>query len=334
MAQRASPSRPWAAVAIAVVFGCVLAACGSAVPSGTPAPSPTLEPSIAAAIEVRGLYGLRDDEPYVRFVADNPLASKDALGIPLLPQELADLEARTADRAQVLAIVEAYGQQHPEAYAGMAVDESGGGDVVAWFASDLARHEAAILRRTGPLAKLRVEPASWTIAELQERAKQVRDGRPWLAETGAPLVLADVSVPDNKVVAVVSSADPDAPARIVEHFDGEGWLQVESDGTGPWTGGTGRLEVLVVDEAGNPISTPTEEQWLCVATPDEPAAWAGGPGTVGRDGVCRFAEPLGATGYDIEIKQPVGEDVAVIGHGRAEVAAEQRTEVTIEVQPK
>jgi len=328
-------ARPARKLILVLALSTVLASCASTRPaSGTAAPSATLPADIAAAIEVRGLYGLRDDEGYVRFVADNPLASKDVLGIPLLPQEVADLKARTANRAQVVSIVEAYGQQHPDSWAGMAVDEAGGGDVVAWFSRELARHKAGILQLTGPLAKLRVEPATWSLAELEEHAKRLRDQRAWFAATGAPLVTADVSVRDNKVVVVVSSADFEAPARIVDRFDGDGWLQVESDGTGPWTGGQGKLEIRVVDAAGNPVRARGEEQWLCVATPDARAAWEGGPGIVGPDGVCRFAEPLGATGYDIEIRQPVGEDIVAIGRGRAEVVADKTTEVTITVQPQ
>ena len=313
------------------------AGCASPAPpdpsssSSLAVPSPTLPAAIAAAIDVREQYGLRSDEAYVRGVASNPLATTDVLGIPLLPAEAAELRARAADRGRVWSTVEAYGEQHRDEWAGMYLDEAGGGDVVTWFTKNVAQHAAAIRRLTGPFARLRVEQAARTLADLRSYLDRIQAERAWFAAAGAPLSFAEISEPDNDVVAYVSSADPNAPAAIVKHFGGAGWLRVVSDGIGEWKGGTGVLRVIVVDKAGAQVAPSEGEEWHCQVKPDDPAAWAGGSGIVGPDGVCAFSGPLGATGYDITIVRLAGVDERVIGHGRAVVAKDRTTEVTIPV---
>ena len=287
--------------------------------------------AIVAAIDVRQLYGLRTDPEYVMSVALNPAATIDILGIPLLPKEVADLRARAENRGRVWSTVEAYGQRHPDAWAGMYLDEAHGGDVVTWFTTDLAAHEAEIRGLVGPFARLRVESATWTLEQLDERVRQIEEARAWFMAAGAPLSFAEVALLDNEVVARVSSADPGAPAAIVEHFDGDGWLRVISDGVGPWNGGNGRLLVFVVDDRGHPVRPPEDEQWVCRATPDDPAAWAGGPGEL-IDGVCRFDGELGATWYTIDLLRRVATSEERVGHGTVEVVADTTVEVTIHLK--
>ena len=340
MPVRASVSRPrWRPLATALVSATLAAACAGPVPSPAfPAPSatpsPTLSAGIAAAIEIRALYGLRNDEAYARSVAANPTATTDVLGIPLLPAEVVDLKDRAKDRNRVVATVEAYGKQHEDAWAGLYLDETSGGDIVARFTGDLVMHEAAIRRRIGPFGRLRLELAERSLAELQAHVDAIEADRGWFASIGAPLRYASFEPGDDVVVAHVSSADPEAAAKITDHFDGEGWLVVESDGIGPWLGGTGKLRIQIVDEWGNPlIPNLDEEEYTCRVKPDNPGAWGGGAGAVGPDGVCRFPEPLGATGYDITIEHEVlGSDRVVVGHGRARVTEDQVTEVTIPVK--
>lgn len=320
------------AFTLSLAAGCAsLAPPGPSSSSTLTAPSPTLPAAIAAAIDVREQYGLRSDEAYVRAVASNPFATTGVLGIPLLPAEVADLRARAADRNRVWSAVEAYGEQQPDEWAGMYLDEAGGGLIVTWFTKNLAQHEAAIRRRTGPFAWLRVEQAARTLADLRSKVERVETERAWFAAAGAPLSFAEISEPHNDVVVYVSSADPNASAAIVKHFGGAGWLRVVSDGIGEWKGGTGVLRVIVVDRAGAPVAPGEDEEWHCQAKPDDPAAWAGGSGIVRPDGVCAFSGPLGATGYDITIVRLAGVDERVIGHGRAVVAKDKTTEVTIPV---
>jgi hypothetical protein len=325
-----------------VLLGALAAACGGPVPSPTatsltpiaaPTPSPTLPPEIAAAIEVRALYGLKNDEGYVRSVAANPTATTDVLGIPLLPAEVAELRARAKDRARVNSTVEAYGKQHEDTWAGLYLDEAGGGSLVARFTSDLARHEAALRRLVGPFGRLRVELAPRSLAELQAHVDAIEADRGWFSTIDAFLRYASFEAGGEVVVVHVSSADPEVATRITDHFDGEGWLVVESDGVGLWEGGWGDLRILLVDERANRVIPDEErEQFTCSVVPDKPAAWGGGPGIVGPDGVCRFDGRLGATGYDITIEHVAGSgDEVVVGHGRAEVRANDVTEVTIPV---
>ncbi len=332
-------------LATLVLLCALAAACGGPVPSPTatpltptaaPTPSPTLPPEIAAAIEVRALYGLKNDEGYVRSVAANPTATSDVLGIPLLPAEVAELRARAEDRARVISTVEAYGQRHEDTWAGLYLDEAGGGDVVAQFTRDVGRHEAALRGLVGPFGRLRLELAPRSLAELQAHVDAIEADRGWFSTIDAILRYASFDPGDDVVVVHVSSADPDVGAKITDHFDGEGWLVVESDGIGPWEGGRGDLRILLVDERGDHVVPDLErEQYTCRVKPDDPGAWGGGPGVVGPDGVCRFDGQLGATGYDITIEHVAGSgDGVVVGHGRAEVRANEVTEVTIPVKTR
>ena len=233
-------------LATLVLLCALAAACGGPVPSPTatpltptaaPTPSPTLPPEIAAAIEVRALYGLKNDEGYVRSVAANPTATSDVLGIPLLPAEVAELRARAEDRARVISTVEAYGQRHEDTWAGLYLDEAGGGDVVAQFTRDVGRHEAALRGLVGPFGRLRLELAPRSLAELQAHVDAIEADRGWFSTIDAILRYASFDPGDDVVVVHVSSADPDVGAKITDHFDGEGWLVVESDGIGPGRAG-------------------------------------------------------------------------------------------------
>lgn len=330
-----TPKRQLVRRATILAFTVCLAAAGCAPPAPTgsssslAAPTPSLPGDIAAAIDVREQYGLRSDVDYVRQVATNPHATADVLGIPLLPAEVADLRARAADRSRLWSTVEAYGKQHPAEWAGMYLDEAGGGDIITWFTQHVPGHEAALRRLTGPFARLRVEQATRTLADLQARVEQIEGEGAWFAAAGAPLSFAEVSEPENMVLAYVSSSDPNAPAAILAHFGGAGWLRVVSDGIGEWTGGTGTLRVIVVDETGAPVAPREDEEWHCRIRPDVPSAWTGGPGVVGRDGVCAFSGPVGATGYEITIVRIDGTAEQVLGHGRGVVARDRTTDVTI-----
>jgi hypothetical protein len=286
---------------------------------------------VAAAIDMRKQYGLRAEVAYVVGVASNPLATTDVLGIPLLPAEVADLRARGADRDKLWSTVQSYGEQHPDTWAGMYLDEAGGGDVVTWFTKDVAMHEAAIRGLTGPFARVRVEPAARTLADLHGKADRIESERAWFTAAGAPLSFAEVSQPDNDVIAYVSSADPHVASTITSHFGGEGWLKVVSDGLGQWTGGTGDLRIQLVDPAGDAVGPKGDDEWHCKVKPDDPAAWSGGPGVAGPNGICTFSDPLGATGYDVTVVRLSGLDEQVIGRSRVTVVKDRTTDITIRV---
>jgi hypothetical protein len=87
---------------------------------------PISENDLSQAIAFRTQFGLDADPSFAQTVASNPEASS-ALGIPLLPEEIADLDARDAAVAAIgplIGLLEA-----DPTYAGIYVDQSKGGPI-------------------------------------------------------------------------------------------------------------------------------------------------------------------------------------------------------------
>jgi hypothetical protein len=302
----------------------VLGACSAeVVVPRSDSPSASVDPAtMGFAVEFRILYGLRHDAPYLRSVAENPAsaAGQREFGVPLLPAEVMELKARARNTVQVFSTVETYGERHPEDWAGLYVDNGGSGAVVAQFSGRVADHRSAILALVGPLARVEVVPVRWSTATLSRAADEIRAQRQWFQTIDASLVWAEVNERDNRVDVSLSSTNPEAVARTVERFRGDGWLRAVSDGIGEWTAGTGQLVVTLTDPLGRTLAGTDDEQWLCRLMPDDPAAWRGGP-LVMVDGRCRSSEPLGATSYAVTVTRDDGSGEVTVASGTVLVPA-------------
>jgi hypothetical protein len=317
-----------------VIILLVLQGCGDRPPTPSPV-APTSSPTLSAdevtdAIRFRTSVGLRSDEPWILIVAADPAsrAGAAAYGTPLTPAEKAELDARSRSAEALSGVVELYGSEHRDEWAGAFLDHTTG-SFVTRFTGSLDEHEAALRRLIHPDARLEVRPAAWSLAELERRRHAVdRDAEQWLRTIRAWPAGSGVDVVANRVQLDISSRNPDAPALAIARFDGDGWLLVRSDGIGRWEGLLGTAIIYAVTRSGQPA------RWLdCVLTPDDPAAWLGGVayGT-GDRGSCPI-EGIAATGYLVELKIRRGdtEDWVVIGHGRVVVPPNGTGVATIEV---
>lgn len=86
-------------------------------------PSPTDGESYEMGL--RAQFGLRSDLPYVRTVDADPSSTTDRLGIPLTPDEAADIGARS-DTARALGTA----AQDLDGFGGIWIDQAAGG--VTW----------------------------------------------------------------------------------------------------------------------------------------------------------------------------------------------------------
>lgn len=309
-----------------LAFGC------SGVFPRTEMPSPSTQvmsrEDLESAIRFRTKVGFRTDAEWVLRVAADPASRPglSAYGTPLLPAEKAELDRRARNGALLSERVESYGIEHPDEWAGSYL-EIRTGVYVALFTGSLEEHEAALRQLVGPAAMWAVRAARWSYADLGEREHEVASDVAWLASIGARYQGIGVDVVRNAVVVKVSSGDPEAPARIIDHYEGRGWLLVDSDGIGDWSGGYGAVTIRVLTRGGDP-----GRYLLCSLVPDEPSAALEDTFLTGSEGACRI-DSLPATSYTVEIKvlPDDGSPWTVIGRDRLEVRSGREAELTVRV---
>jgi hypothetical protein len=284
---------------------------------------------IAEAIRFRSSVGLRADEAYVRQLAVDPTASTAVTlyGVPLTPDEIAELDKRARNSDLVAETLKTYGRDHPDQWAGTFVDQRGGGMVVIQFTGDLNEHRAALSKLVNPAASWEVRDARWSLADLASKRDLIEADRGWFETIDASYVRSVALPIDNVVELRISSANPAAPDLVTEHFHGDGWLRVLSDGVGVWDGPRGDLRVQVTDAAGRRLQG---ADMMCLPIPDEPAAYRDGPVGVSFEGVCR-AFALGATSYDVQILQRAGDEWKVVARARTTIVADREVEIVIPV---
>jgi hypothetical protein len=228
------------------------------------APSPTAnawlaDDVIARAIKFRNTFGLRSDLAWIRDVAEMPTAIEGfrLYGVPLAPDELAALTERTDAKEQVELLVDAYGLEHPEEWAGMSNDNRVGG-VIARFTGHVGHHEAALKSQLAPEARLSVVQVRWTLAELETVKDRIRieaiEDPAWLLEQGLKATGLAIDIESNQILLRVSSTRMDLDELLEAHFDASDKLWIQSDGTGIGLLPRGNIEGRVVDAAGAPVA--------------------------------------------------------------------------------
>src|ERR1051325_856162 len=90
--------------------------------------------------------------------------------------------AAPPDGESAAGIINAYGAEHPEAYAGVYVD----GDVLTvLIVGDLVPHEAALRARVPAGTKLAFRPVRWTEPELEALQDRISNASEWFGANDA-----------------------------------------------------------------------------------------------------------------------------------------------------
>jgi hypothetical protein len=318
-----------------VVAGC--GASNSAPPESQPSSNTWLSPAnIERAIAFRQSFGLRADDAWVRQVAADPSAHAaiSRFSVPLAPFEATELGVRIASTEGLAEFVEAYGLGFPEEFVSVRV-EPDRGRVVAQFSANTSAHETALRELVGPDAPLDVEEVRWTKAELDALFDRVvHDG--WLEANGFDLLDAGLNPRTNQVDLHVSSADPQAVAKIQARYDPSGeMLNVISDGTGVTMLPRGTLRVFAIDQHGRPAGGLEFE-----LVPDIPGAgYDGNVRETGADGGFELDE-ITATGYEVRLYRRYDAagnylefvDRILVGSARAVVGPDAVMSIVIEVE--
>ena len=262
--------------------------------------------------------GLRWVEPWVRIVTAAPEAAPvtaaNPYAYPLWPDEVRTLRERERSIPDVGTLAEAYGADHPDDWAGVLVDEQG--RLVLQFARNVDGHRTAVLALVGEQTgfELGIRHVRWSLAELELFHERLLVDQRWLYAVGGRRQSSSVDVGANKVFAWISSSDQDAPHKIKNWLGATGWLEVFSDGIGPWLGPTGHFVVTIFGTDGRPYRRLDELR--CNIVPADPAAYRVGDVSPSPEGECRSLDGVGAVAFTVRLFRASDPRQVAIAEGR------------------
>lgn len=224
----------------------------AAPPSGaSPSPNPAPDALIAESIDFRTLRGLRADESWVRSVAADARSTM-TFGVPLLPEEEGELEARPRAFSDLAPLLQDYAARYPGEFGGMYVDPPGGDRVVVMFTDRLAEHEAALAKLVHPAAWLQLRETP--VAERDLDALMERIARDADALRSAGIFVVEMSRDDvaRTVDLRVSTERPDAAGLLIGLY-GLSVTAAVIDPTGAYLKPRATLVGRTVDAAGRGV---------------------------------------------------------------------------------
>jgi hypothetical protein len=292
-------------LAIAIAVGSLVGGCRPAVVDSA-SPSSAMEtpsPDELEAITFRSTFGLRADLPYVRFVATSPVASTREFGVPLMPGEFAELNARAANADAVVAAIQSYAEAHPDEFAGLYLDQQNGGAVTTLWTGHLDEHTAAIRALVRPGARVAFRGAKFTERDLNALQDRIWADVDWMRTESIVTLGGGVDIIANRVALDVSSTRPDAVALVAAHYPAApGMLIVTSDGTGAALIREGTVRGRVVDALGRPPGEVLAGQLVLQWTSDGPGDCGRGDIGFGLRADGGFELPCQAGGHTIEVQ--------------------------------
>ena len=154
-----------AALVLLLQVGCAGATPSpTAVPSPTPLAQPAPKDDLERVIEIRGDWGLRSDEDWIREVAADPNSIESELGILVTLEEAAELADMLRDP---VARLNAYGTKNASSFGGLMIDPPGGNRYVMFFTGDLERHRTEATALLGA-PRVEVRLCQFTESELKD----------------------------------------------------------------------------------------------------------------------------------------------------------------------
>jgi hypothetical protein len=320
----------------AIVLACVVVAGCFATAPGSPAPDPTVavpsedaaaEAEIKDALRFRTEFGLRADDAFVRQLRNDP-AAVIGYGIPMLPAELEDLQARADTADAITNVVDTYAATVPDAFGGQYI-ESTTGTVYALFLGDLAVHRAALSKLLRPSSPLELMPARYSERALNALMAAFLPNQAWLKEIGAPIAGASLETSQNRVWLMVSGDPPGGFEQIYERFRvATDMLRITVEDRSLAKLPRGALRGQLIDDLGLPVHGLFDVRALGDLGGYEPDAGTGISTNI--EGTF-FIERLAEMGWTIEIIDfSTGK---IVGSAHAEVVGGETAHITITVDP-
>jgi hypothetical protein len=294
---------------VAIAFGALACSPSGPTPGQTQSAVETPSPAELEAIRFRTESGLRADLDYVRVVAADPSASSREFSVPLMPAEIAELNARAANADAIRGAIQAYADLHPSDFGGMYIDQQNGGAVTTLWTAHLADHVAAVWRRIRPGSRVAFRLVAFNYRDLRALQDRIGGDWDWMRAFAIAPEGVGVDVIANDVEVDVSSANANAAALILAHYAvPAGMIAVVSDGTGaallPW----GTVRGRVLDSRGKPPGEAVAAGLNLSWTSDGPGRCGIGDIGYGVGGSGGFELPCQVGGHTFEVQVP-----AVIG---------------------
>jgi hypothetical protein len=216
----------------------------------TVTPDPSFEALVAEGIRVREMFGLRADDEWVREVTADP-DHQIGLEIPLTLAEQAELDARAAGEERVGAVLDDYGREHPEEFAGMRINNEEGSFVML-FTGHLEEHAAAIAKLIRPGEPVEIRRAPIPEQDLQALMDRIDSDSNALRAVGVfPLVIS-ANEETGRVVVEVSTERGDAQPMLAARYGPFVEVRV-LDSTGAYLKPRGEIRGQVVDRDGDGV---------------------------------------------------------------------------------
>lgn len=173
---------------------------------------------LARQLDFRRTFGLNDDEVYVTGLLAAPEGLDTTYGALLTPEEQDDMDQRFAV-ADSLHEVDAYAAQAaPDTYAGVYTDQAAGGLVYVGFTSDGARHLSELRKRFSYPGRLRLFPATRTLAQLRTVLDDVTAALPQLRDAGVDVRIAALNTAANSVDVSLETPSAVADQELQSRF--------------------------------------------------------------------------------------------------------------------
>jgi hypothetical protein len=270
--------------------------------------------------------GLQSDLEWIAAVAADPRATTYLLEIPLLPEEEAEVVARSDDAVTVGEVVREYAAAHADEFGGLYIDQESGAGLVTLWTGHLAEHETAIRARLRPGSRLAFRAVPFSERYLRVIQRQIEADLEWISVIPAQWMSVSDDVIHNTVLLSVSSANARAVSLIEDHFDLGEALTVVSDGTGVALIEWGEVNGQVRTAAGGlPPPAPYYLRWRSADT--RRCGLGDVAYGVGDDG--SFTLPCQAGTWTIEVTVPSGDEWRPVGEGTVEVPANARVALDI-----
>ena len=326
-------TRPRALLPVAISLALIVGACASAAtPSEapasppttsfppTPSPDPSFEALVAEGIRLRTFLGLQADEAWVRAVSADP-GARTTFGLPLTLAEEAELGAREATQENLGPLLEEYGAQHPDDFAGMRVDQERGGMLVMLFTGHLEEHAAAIAKLIRPDAPVEVRLAPVAQEDLEALMNRINSDSNELQNAGVFVLVISTDQLAGKLVVEVSTERGDAQPLLAARYGPNVEVRV-LDPTGAYLKPSGTIRGRVVDAEGDGIrATVASEPLFADGLPRDSI----GPPETEADGTFQLSgmlpgrwrltaegEGLGPTSVDVDVPPGGTETVEIV----------------------
>jgi hypothetical protein len=334
MRPRVGPSA-YAVAASLLLVVLILAGCGSSppTPSASPAVTPELDRATLEALRFREEFGLRADLEFITAVAANPLAVMD-FGVPLLPEEVREIERRGADAERIVPVVQSYAAGFPAEFGGVYIDQSSGGRVTVLWTDHLAEHDAALREKLfgiGPVVLRQVRYSEVDLGNLQNR---IGEDQVWFKSIQAMLQSVGLDTIGNRIDVSISSKNAGAKGLMINRYAvPPDMIEVLSDGTGAAFIPVATIKGRVVTANGKP---PGQNGYDITTRSQGPGSCGGDIDGVGHgvtpDGT--FEIPCQAGTWTIAIRDLVpGVDWVELGHAEVVVPPGGIVEMLIKLDP-